>query len=237
RPVQDPHGSRPALQFRRRHRSGQRPPRRAAAGALPGRGSGQRSRSLPERRAHQRAPRQQVSRDGLGRRPLPWRFPPRRRTRMSFHKVTSFLLTLFALGGVCLLAPPASAEEAKLARSLGLCSLPVIVPPAAKPPPEETLLFDFEEQADLKAWSNLELPDARQKEPAAKIERSTDHATRGRHSLKITFAGGRWPTITTTKVPGDWMPYWAFRADVTASRPCVVGFTVLQEKSQRGGGW
>jgi len=137
---------------------------------------------------------------------------------MSFHKATSFLLRLFALAGVCLLGLPASAEE-------------------AKPPPEETLLFDFEEQADLKAWSNLELPDARRKEPAAKIEHSTENATRGKHSLKITFAGGRWPTITTTQVPGDWMPYWTFRADVTASRHCVVGFTVLQEKSQRGGGW
>ena len=33
------------------------------------------------------------------------------------------------------------------------------------------------------------------------------------------------------------MPYATFRADVTASRHCLVGFTVLQEKSQRGGGW
>jgi len=136
-----------------------------------------------------------------------------------------------------LLANRATARKGQVEYAVGLRSLPSVVPPAPNPPPEETLLFDFEEQADLKAWSNLELPDARPKEPAAKIERSTEHATRGKHSLKITFAGGRWPTITTTQVPGDWMPYWTFRADVTASRTCAVGFTVLQEKSERGGGW
>jgi hypothetical protein len=106
-----------------------------------------------------------------------------------------------------------------------------------KPEPKETLLYDFEDEADLKAWSNLELPDAKLKEPPVKIELSTDHATHGKHSLKLTFAGGKWPTVTTTQVLDDWMPYWTFRADVTASRTCVVGFTVMQEKSQRGGGW
>jgi hypothetical protein len=102
---------------------------------------------------------------------------------------------------------------------------------------KEVVLSDFEDPADWKAWSNFELPDAKQKEPAAKIELSTENATRGKHSLKITFAGGGWPTITTTAVPEDWMAYETFYADVTASRDCVVGFTVLQEKSQRGGGW
>src|SRR6185369_9626877 len=137
-----------------------------------------------------------------------------------------------------ILAPGARATGGLMqAITFLLATMLPAVPPEPKKPPEEILLFDFEEEADLKAWSNLELPDARLKEPAAKIELSTEHATRGKHSLKITFAGGRWPTITTTQVPGDWMPYWTFRADVTASRPCVVGFTVLQEKSQRGGGW
>ncbi len=136
-----------------------------------------------------------------------------------------------------LLADRATARKGQVEYSVALRSVVSVVPPQPKPAPEETLLFDFEDQADLKAWSNLELPDAKSKEPAAKIELSSENATRGKQSLKITFAGGRWPTITTTQVPGDWMPYWTFRADVTASRPCVVGFTVLQEKSQRGGGW
>src|SRR5262249_54260859 len=103
--------------------------------------------------------------------------------------------------------------------------------------PTVKTLFDFEKEADLKAWSNLVLPDAKTKEPAARWSLSTEHATSGKHSLKITFAGGQWPTITTTQVPADWMPYESFHADVTVSRHCLVGFTVLQEKSQRGGGW
>jgi hypothetical protein len=103
--------------------------------------------------------------------------------------------------------------------------------------PADKVLFVFEEEADLKAWSNLAPPDTKEKEPPAKIELSTDHATSGKHSLKVTFAGGSWPTITTTQVLDDWLPYNTFLADVTVSRPCLVGFTTLQEKSQRGDGY
>jgi hypothetical protein len=39
-------------------------------------------------------------------------------------------------------------------------------PPAA-PEVKEKVLFDFEGPDDLKAWSNLELPDAKVKEPAS----------------------------------------------------------------------
>src|SRR5262245_52312786 len=107
----------------------------------------------------------------------------------------------------------------------------------APQPAKEVVLFDFEDVADLKAWSNLDLPESKSKEPAARFELAAENATSGKHSLKITFAGGRWPTLTTTGVPEDWMPYWTFKADVTVARHCLVGFTVLQEKSQRGGGW
>jgi hypothetical protein len=107
----------------------------------------------------------------------------------------------------------------------------------ASAPPEELLLFDFEEAADLKAWTNLEMPGAKVKEPAARFERSTDMATSGKHSLKITFGGGSWPTLTTTSVRGDWNTWHTFKADVSVSRPCVVGFTVLQEQSKRGEGY
>jgi hypothetical protein len=106
-----------------------------------------------------------------------------------------------------------------------------------QPPAKVTVLFDFENAADLKAWSNLVMPGARSQEPAVKIELSPEHATSGRHSLKLTFAGGRWPTISTTQVTQDWLAYPTFEADVFASRACLVGFTVFQEKSQRGGGW
>jgi hypothetical protein len=106
---------------------------------------------------------------------------------------------------------------------------------AAPPAPAEKVLYDFEDAADLDGWANLELPDA--KEPPVKLERVAEHATSGKHSLKLTFAGGRWPTVTTTRVIDDFSPYQTFHADVTVSRPCLVGFTVMQEKSQRGDGW
>jgi hypothetical protein len=109
-------------------------------------------------------------------------------------------------------------------------------PPAVRPV-KEKVLFDFEDADDLKSWSNLELPDARLKEPPVKLRLTDEHATSGKRSLKLTFAGGSWPTVTTTQVLDDWLPFQTFRADVTVERPCVVGFTALQEKSMRGGGW
>jgi hypothetical protein len=110
-------------------------------------------------------------------------------------------------------------------------------PASAADRPAVKMLFDFEDETDLKAWTDLKLPDAKEKEPPAKIELSTDHATSGKRSLKISFAGGTWPTITTTQVLDNWLPYQTFLADVTVSRPCLVGFTALQEKSKRGDGY
>jgi hypothetical protein len=139
-----------------------------------------------------------------------------------------------------LLADRATARAGQVEYAVALRSVAAAEPePSPKPraQPREMVLFDFEEQSALATWSNLDLADAKQKEPPVKIELSTDHATHGKQSLKLTFAGGRWPTVTTAQVPGDWMPFWTFKADVTAGRHCVVGFTALQEKSQRGGGW
>jgi hypothetical protein len=99
---------------------------------------------------------------------------------------------------------------------------------------DELLLFDFEAAEDLAAWTNLELERTKEKDPAARFERSTEGASSGKHSLKITFGGGSWPTLTTARAPADWTAWHTFAADVTASRPCVVGFTVFQERSQRG---
>src|SRR5262249_1532234 len=136
-----------------------------------------------------------------------------------------------------LLADKATSRNGQVVYAVALTSQQAKSEPKKAPAPKETLLFDFERPADLKVWSNLILPDIKQKEPPVKMERSFENATRGEPSLKLTFAGGRWPTITTADVPDDWMPYWTFRADVTASRHCLVGFTVMQQKSQRGGGW
>src|SRR5258706_3946649 len=109
--------------------------------------------------------------------------------------------------------------------------------------PGDRLLFDFEQPADLEAWTNLEVANPAEadkrirKEPPATVELSPEHATSGSKSLKITFSGGRWPTITTPLAREDWMSFHRLKADVTVTRPCLVGITVLQEKSSRKEGW
>src|SRR5262245_19175029 len=97
---------------------------------------------------------------------------------------------------------------------------------------KELMLFDFEDLAEVKAWAPLQLPKA--KEPAPRAEQAKAHATSGQHSLKITFDGGKWPTVLTTKVPDNWDEFQTFHADVNVSTDCVVGFMVMQEGSQRG---
>jgi hypothetical protein len=102
--------------------------------------------------------------------------------------------------------------------------------------PAEKVVYDFEDPAGITTWSGS-APPGGDKEPPVKVEQSRDHATAGTHSLKLTFAGGRWPTVGTDDVSQDLLAYKTFKADVTVSRSCVVGFTLLQEKSRPGDGW
>ena len=109
---------------------------------------------------------------------------------------------------------------------------------------EEKVLFDFEDDAAVKDWTLLaiegsKLPGA--KEPAPKMELSTEGATSGKRALKITFDGGTWPTVTTPAVPlaENWVDqkFAVFKADVTVSRPCLVGIRVLMENRKRDNGY
>jgi hypothetical protein len=110
--------------------------------------------------------------------------------------------------------------------SFGIC---------AQPPVKEKVLYDFEDADDLKAWENLVLPGAKDKEPPIKIELSTEYATSGKHSLKLTFDGGNWPTIrywTNGKYANhgfmlhgdshDYITGWAREAPVVRNRPAVL---------------
>ena len=107
----------------------------------------------------------------------------------------------------------------------------------------DRVLFDFEKPEDAERWSNLQILDPStadrriQKEPNATWSLSKDNATSGAHSLKVTFDGGRWPTITTALLGEDWMGFHRLCADITVTRPCLVGLSVLQEKSSRKEGW
>jgi hypothetical protein len=102
--------------------------------------------------------------------------------------------------------------------------------------PRQAWLIDQNPDLDVRErWSPLELPGV--KEPPATIERVGNFPTLGKHSIKVTFAGGTWPTLTSKLLPADWTEYLTFRADVTVSRPCLVGFQIMQEKSTRERGW
>ena len=94
-------------------------------------------------------------------------------------------------------------------RIVGSLLAVILITPIAHAQVVEEVLFDFAKEGALKHWSNLELPKA--KEPAVKME--TDN---GR--LKLTFVAGNWPTVTTTKVTENWMPFHTFKATVTVSR-------------------
>ena len=130
----------------------------------------------------------------------------------------------------------------------GMAQDPAQPPAAVAGDPAASLggkvLFDFESEDDVKAWSPLaiegsKLPGA--KEPAAKLDLSAEGATSGKRALKVTFDGGTWPTITTAAVPvaENWvaLKFQTFKADVTVSRPCLVGFRVLMENRKRDNGY
>jgi len=105
--------------------------------------------------------------------------------------------------------------------------------------PVETTVFDFEDDGDVAAWSQFASDDAKvwgAKEPPVKMELSAEGATRGKRSLKLTYAGGRLPTVTCARLPvDDWLNFPAIKADITVSRDCVVLLRVLREKSARSG--
>jgi len=107
---------------------------------------------------------------------------------------------------------------------------------------EETVLFDFEDPAELASWSQLKLPDKNARgadEPPVKIEFTAEGATHGKQALKLTFSGGRYPTVVCTNAPHPemWSGFKTFRADVTAPRECAVVFRFVYEKTNRRWGW
>ena len=103
--------------------------------------------------------------------------------------------------------------------------------------PVETKLFDFEDDADLAGWTQYASDDAKMpggKEPPVKMELSADGAASGKRALKLTYAGGRLPTVTTARLPiDDWTHYPTIKADITATRDCVVILRALRASSDR----
>ena len=67
-----------------------------------------------------------------------------------------------------------------------------------------------------------------------KVEQSDLGATSGRYALKLTFAGGRFPTVSAKSPLEDWLPYKSFRAEATASRTCMLVFRAMAGASRYG---
>jgi hypothetical protein len=118
---------------------------------------------------------------------------------------------------------------------------------------DEKVLFDFENDADLAAWSqffpdNPRVPGA--KAPPVKIELSGENATSGKRCLKLTFSGGKssvsatpwfsgdkFSVVATRSPLEDWNAYRSFRADMTAGRTCLAAFRVVSRDDKEHRGW
>ncbi|MCY3019932.1 MAG: hypothetical protein NTW87_13000, partial [Planctomycetota bacterium] len=140
-----------------------------------------------------------------------------------------------------------------------LCALLLSAGPAVA---EDKVLFDFNNEPEVKAFANIDVyalreaeakaaieavaktttapaykaPASMPSEPAVTIEQSAA-GVGGKRSLKLTFAGGRMPTISAPSPLDDWQPYKGFAADVTASRTCVVVFRAMAQTSKYGTGY
>jgi hypothetical protein len=77
---------------------------------------------------------------------------------------------------------------------LALALALVAAAPPAAPTVKEKVLFDFEDPNDLKAWSNLDLPDAGAKEPPVQLQLSDQHAITSAKQFG-TACGGRPPGL------------------------------------------
>jgi hypothetical protein len=100
---------------------------------------------------------------------------------------------------------------------------------------KDQILFNFEGPSAAKQWAPVKLPDVDTEQPAAAIEivpspkANADDRPQGK-CLKITFAGGDWPTVgtTTIPVPGNWKSFQTIKAELTVDRPSVAYFRIYQ---------
>ena len=122
---------------------------------------------------------------------------------------------------------------------------------------DDTILLDFENPADLSAWSPVSVgavpgappkpaadaaevpvpPPAPGTQPdtgatAPKAELSDRNVTHGKTCLKITFHGGAWPGLVNSLAPGsgNWHDYHRIKLDITTETHCIAGLRITQRK-------
>jgi hypothetical protein len=124
----------------------------------------------------------------------------------------------------------------RLATFIGvtLLCLSQSVPPEGKAADDkDQVLFDFADKAAVKDWAPVKLPEVEKEQPAPKVEIVAAANAKDAASLKITFDGGDWPTVGTTKipVPGNWKQFQTVKAILTVDRPSLALFRILQGKA------
>ena len=102
---------------------------------------------------------------------------------------------------------------------------------------KDQVLFSFADEATIKDWMPIKLPDVEKDQPARKVEivpapKTEDDLGPAGKCLKITFEGGDWPTVGTMKIPvqGNWKQSQTLKADLTVDRPSVAYFRIYQGK-------
>lgn len=102
---------------------------------------------------------------------------------------------------------------------------------------KDQVLFGFTDEAMVKDWAPIKLPEVEKEQPAPKVEivpapRTKDDPGPTGKCLKITFDGGEWPTVGTTKIPvqGNWKQFQTLKAALTVDRACVAYVRVYQGK-------
>lgn len=125
-----------------------------------------------------------------------------------------------------------------VALTLTVCGLCEVVPPAGTAPPEkDRVLFDFADRAAVADWKPRRLPEVEKEQPIPRVEivpeTKSNNAGPAGNCLKITFEGGDWPTVGTTKiaVAGNWKEFQTLKAVLTVDRPSVAYFRVYQGKA------
>jgi hypothetical protein len=99
---------------------------------------------------------------------------------------------------------------------------------------DDKVLFDFADEGTAKDWKPVKLPELKKDEPAPKIDIVPAPKSPGASGkcLQITFNGGDWPTIGTTKIliSGNWQSFNTLKADLTVDRPSTAYFRVYQAR-------
>lgn len=102
----------------------------------------------------------------------------------------------------------------------------------------DQVLFTFTGEAAINDWVPEILPEVEKKQPAPKVEivsvpKGKEETGTNHKCLKITFNGGDWPAIGTTKIPirGNWKQFQTLKATLTVDRPSVAYIRIYQGKA------